>query len=212
MKQILTSDNSITFHSEEFDETYHSTSGAKEEAIKKFVEPCKISDYQDALTILDVCFGIGYNTAAAIDAFKGKKITILALENDLNIVKQVNNINPEFKCWSIIKEVATNLEYKGTYNNKEITIKLIMGDARQTIKEIKEKFDCIFLDPFSPKKCPELWTEDFFKEIKDRLKPDATLATYSCARSVRTNLEAVGLKTEDGPCVGRKSPSTIARN
>ena len=89
-------------------------------------------------------------------------------------------------------------------------IKIILGDARETVKKLNETFDVVFLDPFSPKKCPELWTKDFFSDVKKLMRKNSTLATYSCARSVRDNLRNVGFVVEDGPCIGRKSPSTIA--
>ena len=93
---------------------------------------------------------------------------------------------------------------------KENNIKIILGDARETVKKLNEKFDVVFLDPFSPKKCTELWTEVFFSDVKKLMKKNGILATYSCARSVRDNLRKLVFVVEDGPCIGRKSPSTIA--
>ena len=68
----------------------------------------------------------------------------------------------------------------------------------------------MFLDPFSPPKNPELWTESFFREVKKLMKPKAILATYSCARIVRDNLKKAGFIVKDGPIIGRRSPSTLA--
>jgi len=200
--KVKTNDNSITFHNEEFDETYHSTSGALEESFKKFIEP---SDIKENSNILDICFGIGYNSYAAIKNKKNIKIT--ALENDPNILKKTEEITID-KEYEIIKLLAKNKKYKD--NNYEL--KLILGDAKVTITQLKKEptFDYIFLDPFSPKKCPELWTESFFKEIFLRCKPGAILTTYSCARVVRDNLKVVGFTIKNGPCIGRRAPSTIA--
>lgn len=205
MKKIITKDSSITYFNEKYQEHYHSTSGAEEEAIKKFVEPCSIKE-RDKVNILDICFGLGYNSAAALDSFKGKKISIIALENDIDIINEIQNINSNFKSFGIIKKAVKDLEY----NDNKISIKIILGDARQTIKNIKEKFGIIFLDPFSPKKCPELWTEEFFKDIKNLMSKNSILTTYSCATKVRNSLQLAGFKVKDGPCIGRRSPSTIA--
>lgn len=206
MKEIITNDNSKTFFNEEYQETYHSTSGAIEEAFKKFVEPCDIQKV-DEIKILDICFGLGYNSAAAIETIRKInpecKIIIYALENDKEILNRIQNLNPKLKYYNIIKDVAKNHKYK----KENIEINLILGDARKTIKTIKEEFDIVFLDPFSPKKCPELWTEEFFKDIK--LK--GRLTTYSCAKIVRENLKKAGFEVKDGPSIGRKSPSTIAK-
>lgn len=205
MKEIITNDNSITFFNEEYQEAYHSITGAIEESFKKFVEPCNIKKVSK-IKILDICFGIGYNSAAAIETIRKInpecKIIIYALENDKKILEKIENLNPKLKHYNTIKEVAKNYKYK----KENIEINLILGDARETIKKIKEEFDIVFLDPFSPKKCPELWTVEFFKDIK--LK--GILTTYSCAKTVRENLKKAGFEVRDGPSIGRKSPSTIA--
>ena len=200
MRLVKTADQSNTFFNEEYQETYHSTSGALEESFEKFIKPSKLKENSK---VLDICFGIGYNSYAAIKTCENR--TIVALENDEKILKNTNNIKLDEK-YEIIKKLAKDKVYK----DENYNLKLIVGDARKTIKQIKEKFDYIFLDPFSPKKCPELWTEEFFKDIFSLCNPGTTLTTYSCARTVRDNLKKVGFEVKDGPCVGRRSPSTIA--
>lgn len=212
MKKIITEDNSTTFYNEMYNETYHSTTGAEEEAVKKFVEPCKnIINNNKVINILDICFGLGYNSAAAIDEIrkrdKNSIINIIALENDKEILKKIRNISSTFRSYLLIKELINSKDL--TMSKDNINIKIILDDAKKSIKRLKEKFDIIFLDPFSPKKCPELWTEEFLRDIK-RLTHESIITTYSCAKIVRKNLEAAGFKTKDGPCIGRKSPSTIA--
>ena len=200
MKLIKTKDNSFTFFNEEFQEHYHSISGALEEANKKFIEPLEL---KDGMTILDICFGLGYNTLAAIEKYKNLKI--IALENDPKILEELQRIELKGKL-EIIKKLTKEKYYKD--ENYEIT--LILGDAKETIKQVKDKVDIVFLDPFSPKKNPELWTKEFFSDIYSIMKKESKLATYSCAGQVRRNLKEVGFKIKDGPCVGRRAPSTIA--
>ncbi|MEM4245309.1 MAG: MnmC family methyltransferase [Candidatus Nanoarchaeia archaeon] len=202
MRKIITNDGSITYYNEKYDECYHSKTGAVEEAEKKFVEPAKI---RNGMKILDICFGLGYNSMAAIK--KAKKLRITALENDEEVLKKIQKINVKGykKEYGIIKKAAKEKHYK----DKNVEINIIMGDATKTIKRINEKFDTVFLDPFSPPKNPELWTEKFFKEIKKRMKKGARLTTYSCARKVRDNLKKAGFKVYDGPKIGRRGPSTV---
>lgn len=218
MKRITTNDNSLTFYNKKYSETYHSTSGAEEEAVKKFVEPSNIKELvnnkdQDnkTINILDICFGLGYNSAAAIDEIREHSkdciINIIALENDRQILDNIKTINSNFKSYKIIKELIND---SLTINKDNTNIKIILKDAKKSVKNIKQKFNIIFLDPFSPKKCPELWTEEFLKDIYALCEKGAILTTYSCARIVRDNLTAAGFKVKDGPCIGRKSPSTIA--
>ena len=72
MQKIKTRDDSFTLRSEEYDENYHSLSGALEEAEKKYTEPCKI---KEGSVILDIGFGLGYNPGMAILKAKKAKIT-----------------------------------------------------------------------------------------------------------------------------------------
>ncbi len=221
MKKITTKDNSITYYNKQYDETYHSKSGAKEESIKKFVKPCeKVIEANDIVKVLDICFGIGYNTAALLDyiltKYPNKKIYITAIEKDIEIINKIlENDESGFKNYEIIRELVKNKTEKHNktyfkYNNNNIKIKLIVDDARETIKQLNNKFNIVFLDAFSPNKCPELWEENFIKDISNNMQNKAILTTYSCARIVRDNLKKAKLSVYDGPCVGRRAPSTIA--
>jgi tRNA U34 5-methylaminomethyl-2-thiouridine-forming methyltransferase MnmC len=215
MRQVITKDSSITFYSEEYNETYHSITGAVEEALKKFAEPAlEAVKGKNKISILDVCFGLGYNSAAAIDKVLENNlrcdITIIGLEKDKKILQQINSLEPMIMSYHVIKDMAEN-DYQ--YDRDGVKINLLVGDALKTIKTVKKaktKFDIIFLDPFSPKKNPELWTETFFKELRRLINKDGILLTYSCAGLVRRNLKAAGFTVKDGPCIGRRSPSTIA--
>ena len=210
MKTVRTGDGSFTFYSEEYDETYHSTSGALEEAQKKFIEPCKI---KEGMKILDIGFGLGYNIGMALQA--SKKLRIVSLEKDPFVLRSLSSVQVPYwfiNTYSIIKSAASHLEY----HSGETHIDILMGDAKETIRNIilddSEKFDAVFLDPFSPSKNSELWSVEFFKEIKKRMKKGAIMATYSCAGQVRRNLKEAGFNVLDGPIVGRRSPGTLAVN
>jgi tRNA U34 5-methylaminomethyl-2-thiouridine-forming methyltransferase MnmC len=90
---------------------------------------------------------------------------------------------------------------------------LIIGDARETIKSLCQsqwQADAIFLDPFSPPKCPQLWTVEFLGLVARCLKPTGRLTTYSCSAAVRKALALAGLKFGSTPSVGRRSPGTVA--
>jgi len=213
MKLIKTADDTETFMNEEVGESYHSQTGAVEEAFKKYTVPCKIKKLAKSgkIRILDICFGIGYNSAAAIDVALVEnpecEIEVVALEYDKEIVDKIAEVNPPIKSYVLFKELVNNLEVQ----EGKISIKLIMGDARETIRQLEnDSFDAVFMDPFSPKTAPEMWGVDFFKEILRLIKEKRILATYTCARMVRENMLAAGFNYDDGPIVGRRGPGTIA--
>ena len=205
MKKILTKDNSITFYNEEAEDYYHSKSGAKEEAFEKYAKALDVKKKKSPV-IFDICFGLGYNAAAALDVNKDARI--YCFENDKEILKEILEIEADFKSYPLIKEcIKQFLENQKTeYKN----LIMVFGDAKETIKTIQEKADFVFFDPFSPARNQEMWTEKFFKEIYQKMNPEAKLSTYSCARHVRDNFKKAGFKITDGPIIGRTAPSTIA--
>ena len=197
MRLVKTKDNSDTFYSDEYEETFHSVSGAFDEALKKFV---LASSLKEGERVLDVCFGLGYNTFIAVKNVKNLKI--IALEKDRKVLDELQKL--EIEGFEFVKRVAST----GFYENS-CSIKLIVGDALETIDQVDE-VDVIFHDPFSPKKNPELWTEEFFSKEYSKLAKGGRLFTYSCAKAVRDNLRKAGFVVEDVAPVGRRGPSTLA--
>ena len=68
MQKVTTHDGSETFLNVEVNESYHSYTGAVEEAREKFCIPAGIKALaqKGSFRLLDVCFGMGYNSAMAI--------------------------------------------------------------------------------------------------------------------------------------------------
>lgn len=65
----ITQDGSIGLFNIAVDDIYHSSNGAYSEAIQKFIEPSGFEDFikqNKSAKILDICYGMGYNTKAAI--------------------------------------------------------------------------------------------------------------------------------------------------
>ena len=191
LKKFLTADNSESFMNEVVGESYHSHTGGVEEALKKYAVPCKIKELAKTgkLSILDVCFGMGYNSAMAISvALEGNpdcEIEVIGLEYDPNIISKIQEVNPAILFFIHYKQLTPQkLEFK----QGKVSVKVLLGDARETCKELPENhFDAVFFDPFSPKTAPEMWQEHFFAEMYRVMKHSAILATYSCARMARDN-------------------------
>lgn len=69
--------------------------------------------------------------------------------------------------------------------NNEIDINFYAEDARTFIKHTTNKYNFIFLDAFTPAKCPSLWTVNFFKELYSKLDDDGIILTYSNSAAIR---------------------------
>ncbi|MCC0177599.1 hypothetical protein I4641_11480 [Waterburya agarophytonicola K14] len=215
-----TEDGSYTFYSEEFQEAFHSSFGAKQEAEVRYIEPCGIKQLarkQSTIRLLDVCYGLGYNSAAALETIWSVnpkcKVELIALEISVDVPRQAIAHNLLGQWRSPIPDLLSQLGNKSLVREEFLTAELILGDARQTIKSVVNKSwqaDAIFLDPFSPPKCPQLWTVEFISLLAKCLYPTGRLATYSCSAAIRTALLANELNISSITGVGRKSPGTLA--
>ena len=216
----LTADGSATFYSSEFDENFHSKYGAKTEAEIIYVKGCRLLDKireQKQVKVIDVCYGLGYNTAATIDHVYQLNpecdLELIALELDETVPAQASE-KGLLDHWSTdIRDLLAQLVKEKQVEKSSIKLKLLIGDARQTIQQlITNNFsaDAIFLDPFSPPKCPQLWTVEFLSLLAKCLKPQGIMGTYSCSAAVRNALQLAGLTIGVNYSVGRRSSGTIA--
>lgn len=73
-----------------------------------------------------------------------------------------------------------------TYKTQHINFELKNDDARIIIIADENQYNIIFLDAFSPSKCPCLWSYDFFKLLYEHLEPDGVILTYSTSAIVRS--------------------------
>ena len=64
----------------------------------------------------------------------------------------------------------------------------MLGDARKSIPQIKEKIDIVYQDAFSPAHNPLLWTKEHFYDVRTICHEDAILTTYSTAAAIRLGL------------------------
>ncbi|NEQ99982.1 MAG: hypothetical protein F6K30_25325 [Cyanothece sp. SIO2G6] len=223
-----TADGSYTFFSSQFNEAFHSRQGARLEAEQKFVGPAQLAKLAAGTTVclIDVCYGLGYNTAAALDTIwqinPQCHVQWYGLELDVTVPRTAIAHHLLDQWTHPIAQYLTQLansesescsRVTATTSPHPFTAHLLWGDARQTIQQVigaEFKADAIFLDPFSPANCPQLWTVEFLANVVRCLAPTGHLATYSCAAAVRTALQLAGLQLGATPGVGRKSPGTIA--
>lgn len=192
-KLLLCEDGTHTFFSVEFGEPYHSTKdGALHESLEKHVKPAlALSKEKSSLTVLDICFGLGYNTFATLYYIQKQalstKVHILSPEFDEALVRSLDTFDfpPEFDSIKhVIKAISKDLYYE----DEQFKIEILLGDARQSIPNIQEKIDIVYQDAFSPAHNPLLWTKEYFAEIRTRCNDDALLTTYSTAAAIRLGL------------------------
>ncbi len=226
---VKTDDGTFTLHSNRINnssETMHTSHGAYLEAKTKFVNPANLQGKKN-ISILDICSGLGFNSAAALEIIMDpainteiEKIEIDLVEISLETLAASLLIPTPSESHRIIRRTIENYLIKSEYikypkEDKEIPdyidVRVHCKDAREMLLEISsnKKYDAIFLDPFSPGKSPELYSYDFLLKLSSRLKDNGLILTYTSAAPVRYALISVGLHVGEGPLMSR-SGGTIA--
>lgn len=335
----FTNDGSVGLYSQNYDDIYHSASGALTEAYEKFIYPVEwdVLLAHDEIKILDICYGIGYNTKSFLNfifenkkklLFKKKnlkkflkinsdinshidtihtdnissskagiyndtiytdnvfsKISVTAVDNDEilfglspfiktgvknfkndsvvlskhGIKKYLNKNNKNFPAinnfinYQILSKIVQkspkiiqnpyvtallrapkyNRYFKGdlrgvaryllcksspdkkhlnlhniyyryisycyksrlqSYKIQNFDLNIQIDDARNVVKNDKNIYNLIFLDAFTPSKCPCLWTYEFFKRLFEIMEIDGMLFTYSSSARIRAAMKAVGFE------------------
>ncbi len=202
--KVVGADGSITLYNKLYGESYHAVSeGAYTETLHKHIYPslhfCPFLLSLDKILILDICFGLGYNTLCTLmeyekRGFKGI-IEIYAPEKDTLLLEYLLT----FKYPDILqpyKHIISALVNTGYYSNQQVSVSLYKGDANAYIYELLEQykytFFVIYQDPFSFKKNEALWSVEYFKLLYSLLHPQGIITTYSQSSQIIQRACSVG--------------------
>lgn len=109
--------------------------------------------------------------------------------------KKYYNTGCNYTLISLLKSFLHNIyynhltkRYKKALNSplyKDLIFDLKINDARKEIIKDTNKYNFIFLDAFTPSKCPCLWSIDFFKQLYNHLDDNGMILTYSNSTNIR---------------------------
>jgi len=225
MDELITDDGSKTYRSIDVDEWYHTKAGAIIEALEKHARALRVWE-KDSPIIYDVCSGLTYSAACALEEIRNHGnnsfVTVYLFENDRKILEKnlelpdaleytQDDSTKHITRYHYFKEaIRKYLEHNiNIYESDTLRIILMFGDVRLQLDKVEESADYIFYAPFSPMFTPNMWTYDIFRKIYLHAAPGGKLSTYSYAKKVRDAMAEAGFKVENGPTLGRRSPSLI---
>ncbi len=174
----FTNDGSVGLYSFSDDDIYHSTYGALSEAYEKFILPADFDEFfksHSQIKILDICFGIGYNTKAFLNYFfenykkntSLKNNTIASIDTDNKIKKIfIKSIDTDKNLIFLSPFIKTSKKFymnnKINFENEKISEKL----SKKTKQKYKfNKFINIILLKKLVKIFPEILDDEEFAEI-----------------------------------------------
>lgn len=176
----FTNDGSVGLYSPVDDDIYHSTYGALTEAYEKFIIPANLDEYfkkNNKIKILDICFGIGYNSKSFLNYFFEifeRKIT--ELNSTIDTIDTNNKFNKIFiKAIDLDKNlvflspfIKTNkkIHFNNKINFEHEKISKLLSKKTNSKYQIKEYVDIIFLKKII-KACPQILDDN---ELHNLLK------------------------------------------
>ncbi|MDI6702494.1 MnmC family methyltransferase [Methanothermobacter wolfeii] len=215
---IRTPDGSWTLESSPGGEAMHTRSGAITESLEKFVKPAVPSD-AERIRVLDLCSGLGYNTAALLDHTGASEVEVDMVEISAETMAAALLVPSPIEAHEIVRSAYEEFLIERGFVcvrttmgvPKNIHIRVHNDDARRVVAELEAgSYDAIFLDAFSPMRAPELYTVEFISILAELLKSDGVIATYTSAAPFRAALLEAGLYVGRGPVFGRRSGGTLA--
>lgn len=215
---LIWRDNKIPV-SDHFDDPYFSLENGLNETRHVFLSGNDLPQrFCDGFHIAELGFGTGLNALTSllewratgqsgILRFTSFEAYPMAPKDMIHAQRQFPELHP------IIDEFAPlwdDLWSNGTLMREDFHLRVVIGDARETVTQTDFTADCWFLDGFSPAKNPQLWGQDLMHAVAAKTKTGGTVATYSAAGFVRRNLTDAGFNVHKIPGFGRKRHMTTA--
>jgi tRNA U34 5-methylaminomethyl-2-thiouridine-forming methyltransferase MnmC len=81
--------------------------------------------------------------------------------------------------------------------NDNFTLIKSLGSLKNT--ELRQNYDIIYFDAFSPRQVPYMWTVDVFKQMHAALNPGGILVTFCAQGQFKRDLKEAGFEVETLP-------------
>lgn len=199
----LSSDGSYTLFNQEYQESYHSLKdGAIQETLFKHIFPAfTYAELGEKIRVLDICFGLGYNSFFTLKHFLShnfsQTLELYSPEKDEKILGTLLDFSYPQEISTFgdigIREILATLDSEGVVKGEKWSLECFIGDAIAYIKTFPQGFfDIVYQDAFSPSKNAELWSEEYFCLLYEKLRESGIITTYSQSGVVRDNAKKAG--------------------
>ena len=201
---IITADGSTTIRIPDWDENYHSTYGAIQEAKHVFIKNgLNLFQNQDSIAILEIGFGTGLNAFITfLEALNKAKVNYVGIEAYPIATEEISQMNYVIELQALeYQNIFETMHSCDWESNQIISKNFNLTKRNQFFQEIEDKnqFDLIYFDAFGFTLQPELWNEVIFKKMYDALLPKGVLVTYACRSSIKNAMLSVGFSIEKLP-------------
>lgn len=202
---ITTADGSKTIFIPEWNEHYHSSHGALQEAQHVFIQHGLYTSSGDYLTILEMGFGTGLNALLTYFASEKRQqyVHYIGIEAFPPSTEEINSMDyASFSSASETASVYTRMHEAEWEKPVSLSEHFVLEKQQCTLPEARVtegSVDLVYYDAFGPRVQPELWTADIFRQVYAWLAPGGILVTYCAKGQVKRDLKSVGFLVESLP-------------
>lgn len=215
---LVTADGSKTIHIPAWNEQYHSTHGALQEAKHVFLK--NGFDQLKANTsakIFEVGFGTGLNAILTLEA--AMKANICVHYVGLEAFPVSNTEIEQLNYGELFEDEVLKSFYKSLHDapwNEIVEISpfffLEKRHEKMTDFQANEaQFDVIYFDAFGPRTQPEMWELSVLQKMNQITKQNGFLVTYCAKGQVKRDLKTAGFQVEVLPGPPGKREMTRAQ-
>jgi len=198
-KIIITRDKSNTIFNEQVKESYHSLHGALTESLHVFIKTGLHFFGKKKINLLEIGLGTGLNAFLTLKDSIEKNIEInyVAIEPyplSYNLIKKLNYSS----LIKIDEEKIKKIHLCDFDKPSMITSRFMFVKYKKKLEnlQIKQKFNLIYFDAFSPTMQPKIWNKSNFSKLYAMMKKKSILVTYCSKGKVRRDLESLGFIVE----------------
>jgi len=192
-QKIDLKDGSSTLWNETYHDYYHPKAGAYTQAKTLFLEKSDLKARLEKgdVNLLEIGFGMGYNTFCAIElaqTLAKNRLHVNAIDQDRMLLQTTSAIVPKALHVKMLQTLFTCKHYEDDFTRIDFhTI-----EARYGVTLLSESFDVIFLDPFIESNNASLVTLEFFQNLRKLLKPDGVLVASTALHVSQIGLNLAG--------------------
>ena len=193
-----------------FDDPYYSLEDGVAETEHVFLGGNDLpARFMDGFHVAELGFGTGLNFLVTLAAWRASGATgTLHFTSFEAFPMEIADIHRALSSFEDVPSDVFGTVFPDVLSGPDFELRVIIGDARETLKDWQGRADAWYLDGFSPAKNPELWGDDLMAQVGAHTAPQGTCATYTAAGFVRRALQDAGFSIERVPGFGRKRHMT----
>ena len=199
-----------------FDDPYFSLEDGLAETEYVFLGGNNLPDrFHDGFHVAELGFGTGLNFLVTWQAWRRAGVSgVLRFTSfELFPMKEADMLRALSgfpALGDLSRDMVDGLAGGYRFEGEDVELDIVVGDARETVRDWDRCANAWYLDGFAPARNPELWESELLREVARHTKRGGSAATYSAAGFIRRSLQEAGFDVERRPGFGRKRHMTVA--